>query len=904
MPEQPVIVEKSQAPVNNLPEAYSNNVVTIPEGWPTQTWNKIQKSLKDPNRQRGVVFENEKQRNAMAIRKGLSKPGKISYDTLRRIAMSVYVARICINSLKTKITKTPWVIQPIDQNKRKGSTTDKRVEELNEFFRHPNPTDSFRTLLDKICEDLLVLDSVSLEKTRYPDGTLAELHFVDSATIRPVFDDHGNQDIEIPLATTEGEQLLPVSYLQILNNSQYGGPESGDIIAAWPKKDFINFHMHPQGSMEGFGYGLSPLEGVLSVVSNLMNSDNFNSTYFEEGAFPPVILNIVGNMNPRDLDAFKEYFYQEIEGNFHRPAVMASQTKSEVINLKDFTNRDMQFMEYTVWLAKMLCAAYGMSPEDIGITDTTGSKNVATIQKTISEEKGYGSILDLLREQFNQIVWTDFGYKDLEFEWAGQDDLAPDMASTIQDTALKNGTLTLNEVRLKNGEAPYGEWADKPMILTAEGYKSVMASDNGEAEGDKESDTDSDKKVMDGEKPYKEQDTEDIESKELTKSRKTLYIFRPVKNAEDIISWAKSQGFGKTLQAKDMHVTVAYSREPVEYGLIKTLSDSIYIESGQRSVEKLGDEGAVVLLFNCDLLSQRWEELTLMGASWDYNGFRPHITITYQGGDLDLSALDSYDGPIVLGPEKKSNIEEDYTSGITEKMKKSILTPNGYKTWADDRGVSQPFIYMDVKTGFGAVIKPPVAINLHSQELEISITDTLSNLGLNVRQVKKMTYVEIRQMLMPIPDVLMEFDNYCEMTPQYDSEKWKSKYGGSRKFSYYLVSEYIDGYALNNPLLLADMKRDPQSYYEAIDDLVKFWKTERDLVLGDRRADQYIIGHNKRAYGFDYQFKGDIGRWERSKDAIAEILLPVPELEERFKAGITKVEVSIKSFFQQLLNKK
>lgn len=722
----------------------------IPEGWPEADFMRIQKSLKDPERQRGLVFENEKQRNAMAIRKGLTKPGKIGYDTLRRISMSVYVARICINALKSKVTKTKWVIQPIDQTKRgkKAQADDPKIKEVTDFFKHPNTNnETFRTLLDKMCEDLLVLDSVSVEKTRYPDGTLAELYFVDSATIRPVFDEHGNQDILINLKTVNGEEELPVSYLQILNNSQYGGPESGDIVAAWPKKDFLHFHMNPQGSMEGFGYGLSPLEGVLSVVSNLMNSDNFNSTYFEEGAFPPVILNIVGNINQRDLEAFKEYFYQEMSGNFHRPAVMASQTKSEVINLKDFTNRDMQFMEYTMWLAKMLCAAYGMSPEDIGITDTTGSKSVSEVQKTISEDKGYSSLLDLFKQIFNQeIIWKDFGYEDLEFDWVAMDDTNAKDAADINDKALRNGSKTLNEVRLGMGETPYGAWADEPMILAGDGYKPLLAADQA-AEGLV------DEKEIGGEKPYNEQDTKDIKGEKV------------------------------------------------------------------------------------------------------------------------------------------------------EKMTKSVLTQNGYKVWADDRGTAQPFIYMDIKSGFGTVIKPPVAVNLESQNLEIELTSQLAGMGLNVRPVRKATYVEVVDMLRMNPEVLFQFENYCMMTPEFDSEKWKAKFGGSRKFAYYLLTDYIDGYNLKNPLLIADMKRDPQAYAAAVQDLASLWKVERDMLLGDRRADQYIIGADKRAYGIDYQFKGDLERWERNKDVLFEVLAPIPELKSLFENEVNNPGFSLKAIFKALLNK-
>jgi hypothetical protein len=777
MEQQTEVVEKTQEP--------EKVVDAIVKDWDTQRpivplsdmtpldYQRMMKSAKDPDRQRGLVFENERQRNTMAIRKGITKPGMIDYGTLRRISMSVYVARICINSLKAKVTKTKWVVQPIDQAKRKNAKeTDKRIKEVEDFFKYPNGNDeTFRTLLDKMCEDLLVLDAVSIEKTRYPNGNLAELHFVDSETIRPVYDEHGNQDVEIPLPTKNGEETLPVSYLQILNNSQYGGPESGEIAAAWPKKDFIHFHMHPQGSMASFGYGLSPLEGVMSVVSNLLNSDNFNSTYFEEGAFPPVILNIVGQVQQRDLEAYKEYFYQELSGNFHRPALLASQNESKVINLKEFNNRDMQFMEYTLWLAKMLCAAFEMSPEDIGVTDTTGSKSVSEVQRDLSQAKGYGSILDLFKQVFNQeIIWKDFGYEDLEFEWAGTDNIAPLDNATIQDTALKNGSMTLNEVRLKNGDTPYDEWADKPMILTASGYSPLIQGPEDDVPNDggaddlepldetEESDgTVAQPKEVGGEKPYKQQDKDDVKT--------------------------------KTIKVK------------------------------------------------------------------------------------------------------------------TQKMVKSILTSNGYRVWADDRGVSQPFIFMDVLSGTGRVIKPPVAVNLQSQNLEVALTHELAEMGLNVKPVEKVPLTKIQQMLSANPDVSMEFNEYINMTPAYDSEKWKSKYGGSRKFPYYLVSDYIDGLPLSNPLLIADMKRDPGSYQKAVEDLAKLWKAEKQLVLGDRRVDQYLIGHDKRGYGFDYQFMGDQSRWEKTSTALPEALAQIPELKAIFDSETKSVGAKVKSAIKAIVNK-
>ena len=370
-----------------------------------------------------------------------------------------------------------------------------------------------------------------------------------------------------------------------------------------------------------------------------------------------------------------------------------------------------------------------MSGQDIGLTEEVGSKNVSETQKDLSEAKGYGSILTLLKEQFNDLIWRDFGYKDIEFDWVAEDSTDTKTSGEIYDTALKNGTLTINEVRQKLGEEPYDKTFDMPMVLTGTGYVPMIA-------------------------PTQEQEGESDES-----------------------------------------------------------------------------EG-----------------------------------------------------------EKPENVE---------KMQKAMYTSNNYKTWADDRGVSQPFIYMDILSGTGTVIKPPIAVNLESQRLEVETTAELNAMGLNVAPVSMMTLVQIKQMLMTTPDVYAEFEKYIAMTPEYDSEKWRSKYGGSRQFSYYLVSQYIDGFVFSNPLQIADMKRDPDSYKDAVVDLANLWKVEKDMLLGDRRQDQYIITHDKRAYGIDYQFKGDKGRWEKNKTVIQDTLAAIPELEELFKKEIKKEKLTLKGIIKR-----
>jgi hypothetical protein len=153
---------------------------------------------------------------------------------------------------------------------------------------------------------------------------------------------------------------------------------------------------------------------------------------------------------------------------------------------------------------------------------------------------------------------------------------------------------------------------------------------------------------------------------------RTLYVRRDVLNADAIVKWAKKAGFKTTLPADDMHVTLAFSKSPVDWmkagdnwggeqdGKLKVRP------GGVRVLEKFGDgAGCIVLAFSCSELTWRHEQIKRdAGASWDYPDYNPHITITYDVGDLDWQKVEPYRGPIVLGPEIFEEIDEDWKSGI------------------------------------------------------------------------------------------------------------------------------------------------------------------------------------------------------------------------------------------------
>lgn len=153
-----------------------------------------------------------------------------------------------------------------------------------------------------------------------------------------------------------------------------------------------------------------------------------------------------------------------------------------------------------------------------------------------------------------------------------------------------------------------------------------------------------------------------------------LYVSRRLQNTQDFLTWAHSQGFKTTVPPEDIHVTVVYSRDPVSQFDLPTDTLTLTAFGGFRTVEPLGDQGAVVLKFRSPELLERWGDYRDIGASWDYPEYQPHITITYTDPGLDLSKIEPYTGPLVFGPERMEDLNLDWKDTITEKADR-FVTP-------------------------------------------------------------------------------------------------------------------------------------------------------------------------------------------------------------------------------------
>lgn len=148
---------------------------------------------------------------------------------------------------------------------------------------------------------------------------------------------------------------------------------------------------------------------------------------------------------------------------------------------------------------------------------------------------------------------------------------------------------------------------------------------------------------------------------------KTLYVSRHVQNAKDIIKRAKDNGIKDIISAKEMHLTVAFSKKKVDWSKFTSDDKSVDLQLQNATIEKLGD--AIVISFKSKDLEKWWKKYVDGWASWDFETYTPHISLSYTA-DQDISNIGKYSGPISLGKEVMAEVNTDFVKKLEDISKK------------------------------------------------------------------------------------------------------------------------------------------------------------------------------------------------------------------------------------------
>ena len=312
--------------------------------------------------------------------------------------------------------------------------------EFNPRRRKTMRRDSFTQFMAKSVRDSLTFDACPIETEMKRNRALGMDGFyaVDGSTIRLCTEDGYDGDDEIYA-------------LQVVQ---------GRVTTAYTRDSLIYEVRNPRTDVRLAGYGLGETELLIRTVTGLLNAMAYNNAGFDQNAIPRGILHLTGDYGAEDLASFKRYWNATVKGinnAWTLPVMVSKDAESKVAFEKfgvDFN--EMMFSKWVTFLTSIICAVYGMSPDEINFESFSASKSTLsgsdTEEKlTNSRDSGLHPLMAFYEAQVSDFIISEFDEKFC-FRWVG---IKPSDEAKLWES--KKLVLTVDELRAEEGYQPHPE---------------------------------------------------------------------------------------------------------------------------------------------------------------------------------------------------------------------------------------------------------------------------------------------------------------------------------------------------------------------------------------------------------------------------------------------------------------
>lgn len=386
------------------------------------------------------------------------KPFMMSYHMLRNMAKTPVINAI----IKTRKNQIADFAEPqadkystgfvVKKKARLGEKLDKptpeelkEVEYITEFLLNCGAgnswdNDDFETFIRKIAEDSLTLDQMTFEVVRDKSGKPFEFFATDAATFRIA-----DSFVDDEYKTNQRRQVKGYypNYVQVLND---------EIKAEFYPWELCFGVRNPSTSVHNVGYGISELEELITTVTSMLWAEEYNRKFFSQGSAPKGLLRVKGQVNEKELSAFRQQWNGMITGVANAWKTPIIDADIDWIDLQK-NNRDMEYNSWMEFLIKISCAVYSIDPNEIGfaINNTTGSQptfetnNEGRVKH--SKDKGLYPMLKFIQRNINKYIVSQIN-PDYEMLFVGLNGMTIQEELDIEIKKLTN-FQTVNETRMK-----------------------------------------------------------------------------------------------------------------------------------------------------------------------------------------------------------------------------------------------------------------------------------------------------------------------------------------------------------------------------------------------------------------------------------------------------------------------
>ena len=347
---------------------------------------------------------------------------------LRRFAETPVVRR-AINVIKDRIAAMDWQVR-VRRGFEAGDVgyVERKLRALRRTLEEPNPTDSFRTLIEQAIEDALTggFGAIEMEATGDAERP-AMLWPVDGASIRINARWEGQEDVPRYAQAMPGQ--LESSAVELFDNQ------------------LMYIRMNPRSFTP---FGLGPLEVAFETVNQFLSAHRFAGKLAANSVAQYALW--LNEATPAQHDRLIRWWQDEIEGTGRVP-MLSTEQKPEVLRFVQGTDADLR-LAWQEFLIRMVANAFGLPPLMLGL-EADVNQSTATEMADEAFRGAISPLALLLAQHITRDLFAKcIGWREFEFvfnELSARDELTE---LQVQVQLLQAGVLTVNEVRAMRGLAP------------------------------------------------------------------------------------------------------------------------------------------------------------------------------------------------------------------------------------------------------------------------------------------------------------------------------------------------------------------------------------------------------------------------------------------------------------------
>ena len=350
---------------------------------------------------------------------------KATPANLRRFAETP-VARRAINAIKDRIAGMRWRVQLKQGRAPEGLADGKnRLAVLTANFETPNPDDSFRSLAEQVLEDVIVggFGAIEVQASGDPEHPLV-LWPVDGATIRMKTDWDG----------------MPGSARYVQMTGQFG-PE-GKIVLNDDELIYIRLNARTYTP-----FGLGRLEVAFETVNAFLGAHRYAARLASNSVVEYALW--LQGLTPEHHERVIRWWQDEIEGTGRVP-ILSVENKPEVLRFGGGTDADLR-LQWQEFLLRVIADAFDLPPQFLGV-ERDVNRSTAVEMNDQAFRQAIVPTARLFAEHLTRdAIGKKLGWHDLEFVFTDVDARNEMEDAQIQEILLRNGVLTVNEVRRMRG---------------------------------------------------------------------------------------------------------------------------------------------------------------------------------------------------------------------------------------------------------------------------------------------------------------------------------------------------------------------------------------------------------------------------------------------------------------------